>query len=116
MAHFKSLKEEWLKKTEQWAKNYTSKMSEELQSQAKSSVASIVNMIYQKTMLKWDEAQATKTIEDSLQDMLVKLKDKIISFKEQNKNINEAMFKTEIENMSWYTQKSIEAEFFKSNE
>ena len=78
-------------------------MSEELQKQATSSVENIVNMIYQKSMLKWKEAQASKTVEDSLTEMLEKLKEKIIKYKEENRNINEQMFQTEIENQSYET-------------
>lgn len=43
-------------------------------------------------MLKWKEAQASKTVEDSLTEMLEKLKEKIIKYKEENRNINEQMF------------------------
>lgn len=81
-ASFNDLNKEWIKKTCQWAKYFTSKMSEELQRQALSSVQNIVNSIYQKTISKWKEAQASNFIEASLLEMQEQLKNKIIEAKE----------------------------------
>ena len=69
------------------AKILTEKMNNiQLVSQASNLVKVIVGLIYRKSMTRWKESQASATLENSLEGMLNRLKQKVLDSR-INKNI-----------------------------